>query len=339
LSDKVITRITPSGKRTVLGTVLPLDTPFLVQMFPVYACNFQCGYCLHSLPREQHGYIADKPFMDMDLYRQCIDEMQHFKNRLKMLRFAGIGEPLLHKHIADMVAFAKTKNVAESVEIVTNGALLTDKLSLELIQAGLDKLRISVQGISAEKYKVVSHVTIDMDEFINKLRFFYQNRGNTKIYIKIIDCALSDKNEELQFFKMFEAVCDSIAIEHLTPTVKGIDYTNLSGGKALAVTQSGNPLIETSICPQPFYMMQINPDGAVVPCCSMAYPVVFRERNMMIPEIWNSESFLEFRRQLLNGTESVGGVCASCSLYKYGLFPEDRLEPYVEQLKKSISKK
>ncbi|MCW2278813.1 radical SAM/SPASM domain-containing protein [Heliophilum fasciatum] len=338
MSDKAIGGITPSGKRTVLGTVLPLDTPFLVQIFPVYACNFRCGYCLHSLPREQHGYISDKPFMDMYLYKQCIDDMRHFKKKLKMLRFAGIGEPLLHKRIADMVAYAKKRDVAESVEIVTNGVLLTEELSLSLIHAGLDKLRISIQGISAEKYKMVSWANIDMDEFINKLRFFHQNKGYTKIHIKIIDCALSDKKEELLFFKMFEAVCDSIAIEHLTPTVKGIDYSNLSGGRRLAVTQSGTPLLETSICPQPFYMMQINPDGAVVPCCSMSYPLVFRERNMTIPEIWNSEAFLNFRRQSLDGTENVGGVCASCSLYKYGLFPEDRLEPYVEQLKKLISK-
>lgn len=333
MTDKIITGITPSGRRTILGDVLPLATPFLVQIFPVYACNFQCGYCLHALPRKQHGYISNKPFMDMELYRQCIDDMQHFKSKLKMLRFAGIGEPLLHKNIADMVAYAKEKAVAESVEIVTNGALLTDKLSLALIQAGLDKLRISVQGISTEKYREISQAAIDMDEFVGKLSFFYQNRGNTKIYIKIIDCSLADKNEEVQFFKMFEDVCDSIAIEHLTPTVKGIDYTNLSGGKALRTTQSGNPLLDTSICPQPFYMMQINPDGAVVPCCSMAYPVVFREENMTVPEIWNSKTFSLFRRKLLDGAENMGGVCSSCSLYKYGLFPEDMLEPYADRLK------
>ena len=40
---------TPGGVREPLRDVLPLDTPYLIQMFPVYGCNFRCGFCLHAL--------------------------------------------------------------------------------------------------------------------------------------------------------------------------------------------------------------------------------------------------------------------------------------------------
>lgn len=335
MKDKLIKGITPGGKRTVLGEVLPLTTPFLIQIFPVYACNFRCSYCLHALPKEKHGYISNKAFMDMGLYKKCIDDMSSFKNKVKMLRFAGIGEPLLHTNIADMVKYAKMKAIADNIDIVTNGMLLENELSLALIDAGLDRLRISIQGISEDRYKLIANTEIDLDQFLEKLRFFYEHRKETKIYIKIIDCALSSEMEKRKFFAIFEEFCDTIAIEHLTPTVKGIDYKRIAGNKALDITQSGNCMLDSTICPQPFYMMQINPDGVVVPCCSMSYPEVFG--NVMqttMPDIWNGEKFNEFRRLLLDGVCNAGPICEKCTLYKYGLFVEDVLDRYVPHLKK-----
>ncbi|GBF33444.1 radical SAM protein [Desulfocucumis palustris] len=334
MGGKIVTGVTPGGKRTVLGEALPLAAPFLIQIFPVYGCNFRCGYCLHALPRERHGYISDKTFLDMPLYKKCIDDLADFKAKLKMLRFAGIGEPLLHRNIAQMVDYAKTKDIADSIDIVTNGVLLDEQLSLALIAAGLDRLRISIQGISGEKYGTLAGIKINFNRFLKKLDFFFQNRGKTRVHIKIIDCALSGESEEKLFFDIFEGVCDTIAVEHLTPTVKGIDYKRLAGGKALNVTQSGNCMAETAICPQPFYMLQINPDGAVVPCCSMSYPGVFgNAAEQTVPEIWKGPKLAGFRRLLLDGVENAGPVCSGCSLFKYGIFPEDILDPYAGRLK------
>lgn len=334
MSNKVVSGCTPGGAREILGEVLPLDTPFLIQIFPVYACNFRCGYCLYALSKDKHGYVSNKTFMDMNVYKKCIDDIKHFNNKLKMLRFAGIGEPLLHKNIADMVRYAKGCNVAQTVDIVTNGALLNEELSLALIDAGLDKLRISIQGISKEKYKDLSNVDIDFNELEKNIRFFYNHRRGTKVHIKIIDCALSNEGEEEMFFNIFGNICDTIAIEHLTPTVDGIDYSSLAKGKIQEVTQSGNSIMDTSVCSQPFYMMQINPDGKVVPCCSMSYPVILGDsQENTIPDIWNGIEFSKFRRVLLDGVKNTCEICASCSLYKYGLFKEDILDPYVEQLK------
>ena len=44
---------TPGGKRTRLADVLPLASPFSVQIFPVYGCNLACAYCIHSVPTER----------------------------------------------------------------------------------------------------------------------------------------------------------------------------------------------------------------------------------------------------------------------------------------------
>jgi MoaA/NifB/PqqE/SkfB family radical SAM enzyme len=169
------------GKRTKLADVLPLDTPFLVQIFPAYACDFSCNYCIHSLPTEKRGFIANKSIMDFDFYKKCINDLKEFPQKIKMLRFAATGEPLLHPKIAEMVKYAKEKDVANSLDIVTNASLLTKELSDKLIDAGLDWLRISVQGLSSDKYKEVCGVEIDFNNFVESIRYFYNNRGSTKI--------------------------------------------------------------------------------------------------------------------------------------------------------------
>lgn len=44
MKAKDISGQAPGGKRTLLAEVLPLDTPFVVQVFPVFACNFKCNF-------------------------------------------------------------------------------------------------------------------------------------------------------------------------------------------------------------------------------------------------------------------------------------------------------
>lgn len=324
---------TPGGMREPLRDVLPLDTPYMIQIFPAYGCNFRCGFCLHALDRKRHGYISDVPFMDMALYRKCIGDIAGFGKKLKMLRFAAIGEPLLHPDIAEMIACAKQADIAQSVDIVTNGALLTHELSDRLIDAGLDRLRISVEGLSAEDYRKNAGRQIDFEGFVEQIRYFFAHCGRTHVYIKIIDYMVQTPELERRFLEIFRPICHSIAIEHLTPTIAEIDYDRLSGGMPVNKPQNGSVLLDAEVCPQGFYMMQINPDGKVVPCCSMKYPAVLGDvKRQTVPEIWRGAAFNRFRVQMLRSREGAGHVCRDCKLYLYDLHPEDVLDEVREEL-------
>lgn len=336
----VLTNETPGGKRSVLGERLPLDTPLSVQIFPVYACNFKCGYCFHALPKEKRDYDCLRNVMDFNLYKKCIDDMKTFPHKIKMLRIAGLGEPLMHAQIAEMVDYAKESGIFENVNIVTNASLLTNELSLKLISARLDMLRISIQGTSAQRYQETSGVDIHFDEFVENIRFFYEHRGSTKVYIKIIDCALKNAIEEKYFFDCFGDICDLISIEHMTPTVEGIDYHTISGGTGSEYTQNGNAVENSNICAMPFYMMQINPDGYVVPCCGWSVPTKLGNvSDQSLSDIWNGQNYNLFRAQMLTGAKNCGKICADCTLYHYGLFPEDKLDGYVQKLLPYYNKK
>ena len=324
----------PGGARTRLADVLPLDTPFVVQICPVYACNFKCSYCIFPVEPAKRGFISDTVVMDLDLFKRCIDDFSRFPRKIKVLRFVGIGEPLLHKDIAEMVDYAVSKEIASVVEILTNGALLTPRLSDALIAAGLSRLVVSLQGTSREKYRQICGAEIDFDAFLSNLKYFYDHKGAAQVYVKIIDCALDGKDDEERFRDLFGTLCDTMAIEHAVPIHSGVDYEYVLGGADLAVTQFGLPVGEVKVCPQPFFTMQINPDGKVVPCYSFEYPGIMGDcNNESACDIWNGETFRRFRRRMLEGIHGISEPCENCSIIKYRLFPEDDLSNDSERLK------
>lgn len=335
MKAKDISGQAPGGKRTPLGEVLPLKSPFVVQIFPIYACNFKCNYCIFSVGTEKRGFISDKVIMDFDLFKRCIDDMTSFPDKIKVLRFVGIGEPLLHKNIVEMIEYAVQKGVANTVELLTNASLLTPDISDSLIKAGLSRLVVSVQGIKKEKYKDVCGADIDFENFVNNLGYFYEHRGVAKMYIKVVDTALDGKQEEQKFYETFGNICDTIAIEHTVPIHSGIDYENVLKPDKNELTQFGLPVCDVQVCPQPFFTMQINPDGKVVPCFSFEYPEIIGDcNNESITEIWNGEKFKKFRRTMLDGAKNVSEICDGCNIIKYRLFPEDDLRNYADRLKK-----
>jgi len=326
----------PGGKRTVLAKVLPLQTPFVVQLFPIYACNFRCNYCIFQLPNKDRGFISDKVVMDFGLYKKFIDEFALFPDKIKVLRFVGIGEPLLHPQIVDMVAYAVEKQVAHNVEMLTNGSLLTPIMSDALINAGLSRLVVSLQGVSARKYKEICGFDMQFDKLCANLEYFFLRKSDSMhMYCKVVDSALDGEEDGKLFRKLFEGICDSIAIEHTVPIHSGVEYGGVIKHAGEQLTQFCLPVSEVKVCPQPFFHMQINPDGKVVPCYSFEYPDIMGDCNTQtVQEIWSGERFNAFRRAMLDGKLGACAVCKECSIITYRMFPEDMIgDADVERLK------
>ena len=324
----------PGGTRQLLAHALPLDTPYVVQIFPVYACNFKCGYCIFSVDKSERGFISDKNLMDFDLYEKCVEDMTRFPQQIKVLRFVGIGEPLLHKRIVDMVASTVNRKISQKTEIVTNGVLLDKPMVDGLVAAGLSRLVISIQGTSQEKYTEVAGAKVDFEKFMANLAYLHAHKGDMHVYIKIIDTALKDEQDKALFFEKFSPFCDSIAVENTVPIHKAIDFTQILGNKEGRLTQFGLPVKDVAICPQPFFHMQINPDGKVVPCYSWDYPAILGDCNKeSVTDIWNGSAFRNFRRAMLDGVAKASPLCVDCNIIKYRWFPEDDLSADAARLK------
>jgi MoaA/NifB/PqqE/SkfB family radical SAM enzyme len=114
-----------------------------VYIEPTNRCNLECRTCMRNGWDEPLGQMSN------EIFSRIIEGLKVFSPPPAIF-FGGLGEPLAHPTIADMVAQAKT--LGGSVELITNGTLLTKDTSRRLIEAGLDGLWVSLDGAKPESY-------------------------------------------------------------------------------------------------------------------------------------------------------------------------------------------
>lgn len=322
-------------ERVELYEQLPLETPFSVHIFPIYICNFKCKYCLHAMSNEE---LQEKGFrketMSFETYKKAIDDIKQYDSKLKALIFAGHGEPLLHKDICKMVKYAKDNDVADRIEIVTNASLISKEMADGLIEAGVDRLKISIQGTNSEKYKDVSQYDLNYDEFLSNLKYFYDNKKHTQVYVKIIDIALEGKDDEEKFKAMFGPVADDVNIEYAIPFIKELDDSVYN--KEFDKCKQGN-IKKSQICSMPFYMQVVAPSGDILPCCSTDVPIVLGNiHKNSIKEIWEGKTENNFLKLMLKD-KNLNPTCKACCVPDYGLQAGDYLDDCREELLEKYS--
>lgn len=317
--------------RTKLAEVVPLDTPYSVLIFPTTFCNFKCIYCAHSLGVEEmkNRYNFSRENMNMDIYNKVIDQLKEFPSKIKMLSLTGQGEPFFNKNIGEMIKIAKEAEVAERVEIISNASLLTKELSDEIIAAGLDTLRISLQGLSSEKYKEICNTEIDFDEFLSNIKYLYENKKNTNIFVKIMDVAL-EQGEEEKFYNLFGNCSDRMYVEKMLPVYDGVEATD---NIEVESDRYGRKIEKRSVCPLPFFMLGVFPDGDVEPCDTIYKPVVVGNvLEETLVDIWRGEKLRNFQKMQLLGKKDNHYGCSVCCAADDVAHPEDVLDDNTEEI-------
>ncbi|MCB8814156.1 radical SAM/SPASM domain-containing protein [Desulfosporosinus shakirovi] len=317
--------------RVKLADVIPLSTPFSVFVFPSTHCNFKCIYCGYSLgyPKMKEKYDFVPENMSMETYTKILEQLKEFPNKLKMLSLTGQGEPLLNKNVPLMVKLAKEANIAERIEIITNASLLTPEMSDGLIEAGLDTLRISMQGLSSEKYKEICGSNIDFEKFMENIKYFYRHKSNTNFFVKIMDVSLEGSEEE-KFYQLFHDCSDRMYIEKMLPAYEGVEITlNMK----VDYDRYGRKHQKRAVCPLPFYMLGIFPNGDVEPCDTIYKPIVLGNVNHeRLIRLWNGKELKKFWKMQLKKERCTNTGCASCCAPNDVAHPEDILDDDVDDL-------
>jgi MoaA/NifB/PqqE/SkfB family radical SAM enzyme len=320
--------------RTKLASAVPLPFPYTLNIFPTNMCNFRCNYCGQSLgPRafkERYPYIAS-PNMTLETLENIIMFSKEFGGPYKLVSFNGHGEPLIHPSLPEMIAKIKNAGIAERIEIITNASLLTPDLSRKLVGAGVDNLRVSLQGLSSQKYEEICGRAIDFDAFLENIAYYHNHASErgAKIFVKIVDTALT-QGEQAVFFKMFDDISDRMFIERVQPVYEGVAYDNAA--RRVLVDRYGNEHQPRMACPLPFYMLNIWPDGSVAPCDAIYRPIVLGNCNIdSLADIWQSQKLLDFQLQILKGKDNIV-KCGFCCAPDDVSHAEDVLDEDAEKL-------
>lgn len=323
--------------RTILHEVVPIDTPFLLGIFLGDICNFKCKYCIQSADDSTHEKKQlVKEFLDWDTFVKIVDSAKQFPQRIKTVLLTSIGEPLLHPDIAKMIAYMKEVGLADAYEIVTNASVLTPELGKQLVDAGLTRLCVSLQGLTAKKYKEICGVEIDYDQFYGQLKRFYEySRGHCKLHIKTVDLAL-DAGEENTFMEMYTPICDTIHIDKIMPVFEGIQYEGLVQDTA-PFTQEQFIKNKEVCCSTIFYTLYTLADGRIAPCCDHPQPVIYGNiQEMGLVEAWNSQRRKAFLIQNLTHKRCENQRCAQCYVPLNRRFDSDILDGYEDEILKRI---
>lgn len=113
-------------------------------------CNYNCIIC----PREK--LTRKKETMSFELFRILFDKINRETEQYNVLTFPGMGEPLLDKSLHEKIEYAKKKKF--QVLILTNASLLSVSRFKKLEDLGVDSIRVSFYGDTAESYARVHRV-------------------------------------------------------------------------------------------------------------------------------------------------------------------------------------
>lgn len=109
-------------------------------------CNLDCPTC--PTPREIVVGARTARNMDLDTFKKIIDNS--YKSFSAVLLYWS-NEPLLNKDIAEMVHYCNSLNLYTFIS--TNVMPLNEKITRQLIEAGLDEMLLCLDGFSSATYE------------------------------------------------------------------------------------------------------------------------------------------------------------------------------------------
>lgn len=293
--------------RTDLKSEIPLESPYVLFIDPSSACNFSCKFCMNDR-------IRDRQVMDWRLYASIIDSLYDFKKPIKTVRLYGFGEPLINPKFTDMVRYAKRSSNVLSVDTTTNASLLNPRLNKELIESGIDRINISIEGVNSQQYLDFTGKEINFIQLVNNIENLYSIRGKTTVFIKIAGDRLTDLDKKF-FYEIFTPISDGCDIEHTMSCWYDVEVEGVN--RELGVY--GQPRESVSVCPYVFYSLMIQPSGEVS-VCFLDWDkrmIVGDVREDPISRIWRSGVLRDFQKSMLRGVKN--DICANCDQLRAGM--------------------
>lgn len=321
--------------RTPLEKVIPLRTPFIINIDPSDRCNFQCKFCptgdrelMNSIGARNHGN------MDWELYKKIINDICEFDDTVKVIRLYKDGEPLLNPRFADMVKYAKDSGCCDRVDTTTNASLLTRNLSNELIAAGIDRINISIEGVNEEQYYDFSQYKINYKELVENITYFYEHKTNTEMIVKINGDILTEEQKQ-KFLDIFGNITDGIFIESIMDCWPTFEQTKVKVNQERGIY--GQEISEVLVCPYVFYSFSINSNGKASLCfLDWRRNLSIGDANVQsVKEIWNSNIMREYQIMFLEGKRKEHPICAECGQLRQG--QPDNIDMYRKELLKKYN--
>ncbi len=289
--------------------------PFSISIEPTTACNLGCPECPSGLKQ----FSRPTGNLNPELLGNVLDEIGSY---LQYITFYFQGEPFIHPKMIDLIKEASSRGIFSVTS--TNAHFINDKLADQIIDSGLNKLIISIDGTTQKVYEQ------------------YRKKGSLDKVItgteKILDAKIRRKAKYPLVYFQFLVVKPN---EHQIDDVKKLGKKMGVDGVLFKTAQvyefeNGNPLIPTidkyarykegkdgkwtiknkllNQCWKMWHSCVITWDGRIVPCCfdKDATHELGQLGSSSFREIWNGNQYTNFRKSLLMSRSEID-ICKNCS--------------------------
>lgn len=259
-------------------------------------CNMKCPMCytVNDIFKEK----VPKKMMSWETIKGVLDEIG---GKVFSIRLSLRGEPTLHKDFIKVMKYAKEVGIKE-VSTLTNALKLNEQMMRDMIEAELDWLTISVDGIG-ETYEKIRKPA-KFDDLLWKLKRFQELKkeyGVTKPVIKVQSVWPAIKDDPEGYFSTFGPLVDQVASNQL------VDYRHNDG----KIHYKKN-----FKCPAIYQRMVIGSDGTALMCHNDLYNehAIGNIYDTSVKDLWQ-KSMTPIREAFENGTAvSDCSACKKCYL-------------------------
>ncbi|MBI3515012.1 MAG: SPASM domain-containing protein [Proteobacteria bacterium] len=256
-------------------------------------CNLLCTTCPRTF--EDLEPPAD---MGWALFTRIVDQIP----KIARVVLHGVGEPMMVRDLPRMIAHLKARGTY--VLFNTNGTLLSERKGRELIDAGLDELRVSLDAAEPEAFKLVRGRDM-FDRIVKKVRAFTTLQAKLGADKPRVSLWLTGLKETLDQLPDFVSLAHTMGVTEVylqrlvyLPDAQGLarpesalfekldrdESAILAAAQARAdqlgikfnasgATEPGTSLKREvddqpwSLCRRPWSLMYITAHGRALPCC------------------------------------------------------------------------
>ncbi len=256
-------------------------------------CNLLCETC----PRTFEA-LEPPADMSMELFRRIVDQVPN----VARVVLHGVGEPMLVRHLPDMIRHLKARGT--HVLFNTNGTLLAPRKHREIIDTGLDELRVSLDAAEAATFLKVRGKDM-FDRIVRNVSAFTNLQAATGAAAPVVSLWLTGLKETVDQLPEFVRLAARIGVKevHLQRLVfdeQGFGMARLDSslfeqtraeeeaviadataiGRDLGVTLDASGATEPGLslkrtaddkpwatCRRPWSLMYFTAHGRALPCC------------------------------------------------------------------------
>lgn len=289
--------------------------PFSLSIEPTTACNLGCPECPSGL--KQFTRATGK--LQLELHEKMLRELS---KSVFYINYYFQGEPFLHPQFLELIRQAKKHKIYTATS--TNAHFIDAQKAEEIVNSGLDRLIISIDGLTQatyENYRVhgqLEKVIQGTEHLVNAKK----KLGSSTPHLIFQFLAVKPNEHEIpEVFKLGNQMgIDEVRIK----TAQLYDYKN------------GNPLMPENVeyarykqnadgtyslkyktgnrCWRMWSSCVLTWDGKVVPCCfdKDAQHQLGDIASNSFNSIWRSKPYEGFRQAILTHRNQID-ICQNCS--------------------------